>query len=167
LALFGPSSGNSTESAGLFTVTEKRSKYKPKKPTAPSAVIPGQTGGEAPDTTSQELPPIFGLGQGILKGLLTSSAGSIEVVDAVLKGMKNPPILGGEFVTPNIPGNVARNVKALWGPDDVFAPGAWDDLKTGEDVLRDTLGVKDETAQFWGGLALDIAADPLLTEPLG
>jgi len=32
---------------------------------------------------------------------------------------------------------------------------------SGEDVLRDTLGVKDETAQFWGGLALDIAADPL------
>lgn len=155
MALFGPSDGN-TESSGLFSVTpdQKKTKYRPKKPTIPGAV-PGQTGGTTPNVGKQELPFIFGVGQTALKGLLTSGAAGIEIFDAAISGSDQPLT------------NAGKNIQALWGPKDVFEPGAWDKLKTGEDVVRERFNITDPTWQFWLGLGLDIATDPLTYGTLG
>jgi len=146
LGLFDtPGGGGSGSSAGLFNAPysppRERSRFKPRPVTAPGVpAIPGQTGGTS-TSASKQLPPIIGLGQGILKALLTTGAASIEVVDEALKLGSKPLSESGKSAVTN-PG---RNVAALWGPRDIFEPGAWDDFKTGEDVLRDTLGVQEQS----------------------
>lgn len=168
-----------SEPTGLFAVTgERRTKYKPKAVTAPktpSGVSTTQAKA-AGEVGKKNLPPIVGLGQGLLKALMTTGAGGIEVFDEALKGGDKP-------VT-----NAAKNINNLWGPTDIFDPTAWESIKTGEDVLRDTLGVEEEMAYlvrgqivsskttqpgiplgtnlFWQGLGLDIATDPLTYTPL-
>jgi hypothetical protein len=42
----------------------------------------------APTSKPNELPPILGLGQGILKGFLTPWAASVGALDSVLKGVQ-------------------------------------------------------------------------------
>lgn len=149
---YGPSGGSSSSGGAnnpYGAPTPGRAPAAGKAPT-----VPGQTGGATPNVGKKELPFIFGVGQSILKGLLTSSAAGIEVFDAAISGSDKPLT------------NAGKNIASLWGPKDVFEPGAWDDLKTGEDVLRDRFGVTDPTALFWGGLGVDIATDPLTYTPV-
>lgn len=97
--------------------------------TAPT--IPGQTGGPTKKSETQ-LPFIVGAGQAILKALMTSGAGGIEVFDEAVK-------LGNNPLT-----NADRNVKALWGTGDLFDPNSGERVKTGSDVVTDTFGMKEE-----------------------
>ena len=159
-----------SEPTGLFGVTgERRTKYKPKAVTAPQTPSGVETARAKAvgKTEEKNLPPIFGLGQGLLKALMTSGAAGIEVFDEAVKGGDKPLT------------NAAENINTLWGPTDIFEPGAWRDLKTGEDVIRDTFGQKEKlltvgpglgipigTNYFWQGLGLDIFTDPLTYTPL-
>lgn len=160
--------------SGLFRLPQLRqdSRFapKPKIPTAPGVTAPSIPGVKAPEAPGkQQLPPIFGAGQAALKALLTSGAGGVEVLDAALTGSDKPLT------------NAGKNISTLWGPTDIFEPGAWDDLKTGEDVYRETLKGEDfmlkiplpgidipiGTSTFWAGLGIDIASDPLTYGTLG
>lgn len=163
--------------SGLFRLPQLRpdSRFapKPKVPTAPGVTAPSIPEVKAPTTPSKsELPPIWGVGQTALKALMTSWAGAIEVADAALTGSDKPLT------------NAGKNIETLWGPKDVFEPGAWEDLKDGEFIAKERLNVPEKmayftkggirfsdepilggipvgTTTFWTGLGIDIAVDPL------
>lgn len=99
-------------------------------PAAPGvAGAPGQSGGAA---QGKQLPFIAGVGQTLLKALMTSGASGIAVFDEATVGGNKPIDAAG------------KNVSALWGPQDVFEPGAWEKLKTGESVLKDRFGWQEQ-----------------------
>lgn len=81
-----------------------------------------------------ELPPIFSVAQAVLKGLITSNAVGIAVADEAFK-QGNRPI-----------NEAVKNVNTLWKPKDIFEPGELDKVKFGEDIAKDTWGMKEQMA---------------------
>lgn len=98
--------------------------------------------------TTKQLPPLIGIGQFLLKGLMTSGAGGVAVLDEALN-RKSQPVTAA-----------AKNIKGLWGPTDIFAPGELEKVKFGEDVARDTLGISDKMNYTPKGV-VDIAVNTL------
>jgi hypothetical protein len=178
---YGPSGGSSERN--------RNNPYgSPAPAPAPKAPALAVTAPKAP-AKQEELPAILGLGQGILKVLLTSGAGGVGALDAItrnlVKGEDNNPL-----------DSAGSNIAALWNTKDLFGAGAWDKVVTGESYLKNTLGVEEKmltlpaafaqnlpglrtlaarsigrgeankaipvgTNTFWGGFAVDVASDPL------
>jgi hypothetical protein len=184
LGLFDNPDDPTKGESGLFRQPQPRQNSRfapktPKVPTAPGVTAPGVPGVKAPAAPGKsELPPIFGAGQAALKGLMTSWAGAIEVADAALSGSDKPLT------------NASKNIATLWGPNDIFEPGAWDDLKDGKFIAEERLkmpekmiylskgqirvsdtpilgGVPLGSTTFWAGLGIDIGVDPLTYGTLG
>lgn len=91
----------------------------------------------------EELPPIFGVAQAGLKAIMTPWAGAIGAIDAVAR---NENAIKG----------VGANISSLWGTKDLFGADAWDDIKTGETLLKDTFGVQEERVKVPAAFARNI-----------
>lgn len=188
---YGPSDGTSQPGKNPYGGTSGTPKKiaAPKLPTTTAATT-------SKPKAPEELPPILGLGQGILKGFLTPWAGSLGALDSVLKGVQT-----NKFEQ-NIWQAGAKNIAALWGSKDLFGADGWEGIKTGETIATERLGLENKkfelpaafaqnipivggiarakvaagqadapvslgSASFWAGLGLDIALDPLSVPGVG
>jgi len=146
-----------------------------------------------PQQKPDGLPPILGLGQGLLKGFLTPWAASVGALDSVLKGVQT------QKFEKNIWQAGAENVAKLWDPSALLGS---EDLVTGETIAKERLGLENTKAylpaafaqnlpivggiarqqvaagkadtqiplgsgSFWAGLGIDIVADPLTFSGVG
>ena len=106
-----------------------------KKIAAPTAPKPLNSA-SVPTSKPSELPPILGLGQGVLKAFFTPWAANVGALDSVLKGVQTKQF------EQNIWQAGAENVAELWGSKNLFGENGWSKIDTGETIATERLGVK-------------------------
>jgi hypothetical protein len=151
---------------------------------------------EVPSSSDDDLPPLLSAAQSVLKGLITPVAFSTGALDNGLREVKKAvegedPLTFNDWARGWEAGS--KNVNELWSDGDpifgkeiledtfeveeemLYAPAAFASNIPGLQFLARTRAMNKQAEQsipvgtntFWGGLAIDIAADPLTFLPAG